>query len=172
MVREQFTFYASFARAVKRIRKPAERAAAYDAIVDYALYGIMPDLEALSDTAAVAFELARPNLDASRRKAENGMQKGRAARTGEEAAKSKRKQNDARGGPVQEQAGCKREYEPETEYEPEEEPEKKNECYPFLSFKESQKVSSSPAAALRALSPWLDGGEASAGLRDFPAGFR
>lgn len=87
MEREQFTFYSSFARAVKRIRKAADRAAAYDAIVDYALSGIEPDMEKMPDTAAIAFELVRPNLDASRRKAENGKNGGR--------PKAKGKQTDS-----------------------------------------------------------------------------
>ena len=47
--RGQFTFYASFAVALKRLRDPAERCAAYDAIIDYALRGAAPDLDALPD---------------------------------------------------------------------------------------------------------------------------
>ena len=37
--RGQFTFYASFAAALRRLRDPAERCTAYDAIIDYALRG-------------------------------------------------------------------------------------------------------------------------------------
>lgn len=70
--RKQFTFYQSYAEAVARIRKKADRADAYDAIVNYALYGEIPDLDKMSDSAAIAFISARPNLDASRRKAESG----------------------------------------------------------------------------------------------------
>ena len=66
--RGQFTFYASFAVALKRLRDPAERCAAYDAIIDYALRGAAPDLDALPDAVAIAFELIRPNLDSSRRR--------------------------------------------------------------------------------------------------------
>lgn len=72
MNRSQFTFYESFATALKRIRKKADRCAAYDAIVDYALYGLEPDMERLPNAAAIALELIRPNLDASRRKAAGG----------------------------------------------------------------------------------------------------
>ena len=68
MDREQFTFYASFFRAVSRIRNKAARCDAYDAICAYALTGILPDLDKLPDSAAIAFELSKPNLDASRRK--------------------------------------------------------------------------------------------------------
>lgn len=74
--REQFTFYASFAKSIKRIRKPADRAAAYDAIVNYALYGLIPDLEKLPDSAAITFEIAKPILDSSRKKAANGKKGG------------------------------------------------------------------------------------------------
>ena len=72
MQRTQFTFYDSFAKAISRIKKKADKADAYDAIINYALYGIEPDLDKLPETAAMAFEMAKPNLDASRRKAEGG----------------------------------------------------------------------------------------------------
>ena len=74
--RSQFTFYDSFYRALKRIKKKADRADAYDAIVSYALLGEEPDLENMPDAAAIAFEVIRPNLDASRRKAANGKKGG------------------------------------------------------------------------------------------------
>ena len=70
--RTQFTFYESFYKATQRIKDPLSRAQVYDAICDYALYGIVPDMESLSDVAAIAFELVKPNLDASRKKAEAG----------------------------------------------------------------------------------------------------
>lgn len=76
--RSQFTFYDSFYRALSRIRKKADRADAYDAIVAYALLGEEPDLDKLSDAAAIALEVIRPNLDASRRKAASGKQGGKA----------------------------------------------------------------------------------------------
>ena len=76
--RSQFTFYDSFYRALSRIKKKADRADAYDAIVSYALTGEEPDLDKLSDAAAIAFEVIRPNLDASRRKAASGKQGGKA----------------------------------------------------------------------------------------------
>lgn len=72
MHRTQFTFYESFYKATKRIKDPLARAQAYDAICDYALYGMAPDMDSLSDVAAIAFELIKPNLDASRKKAEVG----------------------------------------------------------------------------------------------------
>lgn len=93
MERTQFTFYDSFARSLSRIKKKADRADAYDAIVFYALYGQEPDMDKLSDAAAIAFEVIRPNLDASRRKAENGKQGGRPKKQTE----SKPKANESTG---------------------------------------------------------------------------
>lgn len=74
--RSQFTFYDSFYRAVRRIRKAADRAMAYDAICAYALTGEEPDTEKMPDSVAIAFEMIKPNLDASRRKAESGKRGG------------------------------------------------------------------------------------------------
>lgn len=82
MNRTQFTFYESFAQSIKRIKNKAARADAYDAICNYALYGLEPDLDKLPDAAAIAFIGAKPNLDASRKKAENGKRGGTAKQTG------------------------------------------------------------------------------------------
>ena len=85
MQRTQFTFYESFATALKRIRRKSDRCAAYDAIVDYAPYGTEPDLDALPNAAAIALELIRPNLDASRRKALSGQLGGLAKANGRQS---------------------------------------------------------------------------------------
>lgn len=82
MSRGQFTFYASFASALSRIKKKADRADAYDAICNYALYGTEPDMDKLPDSAAIAFDLIRPTLDSSRRKAESGKRGGMSKQTG------------------------------------------------------------------------------------------
>ena len=74
--RTQFTFYESFFKAISRIKDEADRCEAYDAICAYALHGEEPDMEKLSDAAAIAFELAKPNLDASRKKALGGRRGG------------------------------------------------------------------------------------------------
>ena len=74
--RKQFTFYLSIFKALRRIKKKPDRADAYDAICAYALFGEEPDLEKLPDSVSIAFELIRPVLDASRRKAKNGKQGG------------------------------------------------------------------------------------------------
>lgn len=74
--RKQFTFYLSIFKAIRKIKKKTDRADAYDAICAYALFGEEPDLEKLPDSVSIAFELIRPVLDASRRKAKNGKKGG------------------------------------------------------------------------------------------------
>jgi len=114
MDRTQFTFYESFARAIRRIRKPSDRAAAYDAIIDYALYGTEPDLDNLPDSVCIVFDLIKPNLDTSRRKAAGG--------------KNGRPEKDA--GKIEERSekdtGNKKKK--ENKKEGEKEKEKENEC--------------------------------------------
>lgn len=72
MDRGQFTFYASFATAIARIKSKAARCDAYDAIVNYAIRGVEPDMDVLPDSAAIAFDLIRPVLDKSAKRAESG----------------------------------------------------------------------------------------------------
>lgn len=79
MGRTQFTFYESYYKALSRIKKKADRADAFDAICQYALYGESPDTDSLPDSVAIAFELIRPTLDASRRKAEGGAKSTKAS---------------------------------------------------------------------------------------------
>ena len=122
MDRTQFTFYESFAKALKRIKKKSDKADAYDAIVDYALYGVLPNLEKLPDSAAIAFELIRPTLDASKRKAESGKRGGINKQTA-----SKPEANCKQTGSKPE-ANTKRE-QTVREKENEIENEKENECY-------------------------------------------
>ena len=118
MEREQFTFYQSFAKAISRIKSKAARCDAYDVIVNYALYGIEPDLDKVSDSAAMAFDLIKPNLDASRRKAENGK------------AGGQRKQTESKPQANGKQTASKKENEKENKKEGKKEKEKENECYP------------------------------------------
>ena len=70
--RSQFTFYESFERAISRIKNKTARADAYDAIIGYALHGKEPDLDKLPQNAAIAFELIKPTLNASAKKAKAG----------------------------------------------------------------------------------------------------
>ena len=71
-MRKQFTFYLSFAKALKRIKKNSDRLKAYDIVVDYALYEIEPDMETLPDAVAIAFDLIRPVLDAAWKMSKGG----------------------------------------------------------------------------------------------------
>lgn len=113
MDRTQFTFYESFYKAAKRIKDPTARAEVYDAICEYALYGNEPDIDALSEMAAIAFELIKPNLDASRKKAESGKLGGRKKQSesnleaNESKTEAKRKQKEA--SEQQEQSVSKKE---------------------------------------------------------------
>lgn len=76
MARSQFTFYESFYKAVSRIKKAQDRAAAYDMICAYALYQTEPDLDKAPDSVAIAFDLLRPVLDKAKEKAESGKNGG------------------------------------------------------------------------------------------------
>lgn len=133
MERTQFTFYRSFASALKRIRKDADRAKAYDAICDYALDGKEPDLSGLPDAAAIAFDLIRPVLDTSKRKSENGKRGANAKREKEDSKpKAKRKQTSSKSkqNDSNPEANAKRgETSSEKEKEKEKEKELENECY-------------------------------------------
>jgi hypothetical protein len=117
MARKQFTFYESFFSALSRIKKAADRAAAYDSLCAYALYGTEPDFEALPDAAAIAFDLIKPTLDASRRKSESGKQGGSKTQANSKQTASKV------------EANCKlEETSSEKENEKEGEKEVENEC--------------------------------------------
>lgn len=109
MERKQFTFYESFFKAIIRIKKDADRCKAYDAICSYALYGTEPDIAGLPDSAAIAFELSKPNLDASRRKAASGKKGG------------ERKQTVSKTEANEKQTASKKEKEKENK--------KENKCY-------------------------------------------
>lgn len=123
MDRTQFTFYESFYKAAKRIKDPSARAEVYDAICEYALYGNEPDIDALSEMAAIAFELIKPNLDASRKKAESGKLGGTKKQTEStfeangSKTEAKRKQNEA--SEKQEQTESKKENKKENKKEKE-----------------------------------------------------
>ena len=117
MNRKQFTFYESFYWAIRRIKSKSARCDAYEALFEYALCGKEPNLEKLPDSVAIAFELIRPTLDASRRKAKSGSKGGLSKQSG-----SKTEANAS---------NCKQtasEKEREKENEKEVEIEKENEC--------------------------------------------
>lgn len=123
MHRSQFTFYESFFEAISHIKKKQDRADAYDAICAYALRGIEPDIEFLPDSAAIAFISARPNLDASKKKAENGIRGGKVKKE-----ESKPETNGKQTGSKPEANGKQEESLSEKENEKEGEKEKEYEC--------------------------------------------
>ena len=125
MERGQFTFYGSFYKAIRRIRKKSARADAYDAICAYALLGIEPEMDALDAGAAIVFDLIKPNLDASKRKAEGRMAK----RNGEDTGKILGRQEEEEG--KKKENLYKRDIECNTECDTEcnTECDTQNECY-------------------------------------------
>lgn len=94
MDRTQFTFYDSFFKAIRRIKRKSDRCDAYDAICNYALHDILPDLEELPDAVAIAFELSKPNLDASRRKASSGRKGGSAKQSRSKPEANEKQEQD------------------------------------------------------------------------------
>lgn len=127
MARKQFTFYESFFRAVSRIKKKADRATAYDAICAYALCGQEPNLDELPDAAAIAFDLIKPTLDSSKRKAESGKTGGQ-SKHGESKSEADGKQTGSK--PKAKRKQTVREKEGEKEVEGEIEKEVEDECPP------------------------------------------
>lgn len=132
--RTQFTFYESFYKAISRIKDKAERAETYDAICAYALYGTVPDLDSLPESSAIAFELIKPNLDASRRKAKGGQAKNKKVSDANDEDSGKMQQrceedSDKIRGTSSKDAANKKKKEKEKEKEIEIEKEVENECY-------------------------------------------
>lgn len=122
--RKQFTFYLSIFKAIRKIKKKTDRADAYDAICAYALFGEEPDLEAMTDSVSIAFELIRPVLDASRRKSKSGRQGGSKPKQNESKPEAKVKQTESKP----EESASKGEKEKEEEIEKEVEIEIEHEC--------------------------------------------
>lgn len=146
MERKQFTFYESFASALRRIKKDADRAKAYDAICDYALHGMLPDVDALPDAAAIAFELIKPTLDASAKKAKSGKSGGEA------------KQTESKPQANVKQTAREKEGEKEKEVEGEIEVEKENECYilPSEERKDKKEIPSVLPAEKRKIGKYVE----------------
>ena len=61
MIQDSFVFYDSFRKAVKK-KSDDKRLAFYEAIIDYALTGIEPDLD---EELESLFIMAKPQLDAN-----------------------------------------------------------------------------------------------------------
>lgn len=73
-VRESFTFYRSFYDAIKSMPSKVQ-AELYAAVMDYALYGIVPT--GLSEIAYGVFILIKPTLDVNNARFANGKKGGR-----------------------------------------------------------------------------------------------
>lgn len=129
MGRKQFTFYESFFRAVSRIKKKADRATAYDAICAYALCGQEPNLDELPDAAAIAFDLIKPNLDSSKRKAESGKTGGQ-SKHGESKPEASAKRTGSKSKANKKQTAREKEGEKEVEGEVEIEKEVEDDSPP------------------------------------------
>ena len=133
--RKQFTFYDSFYKAVSRIRKKADRADAYDAIIQYALYETEPDFNTLPDAAAIAFEVIKPNLDASRRKSISGKKGG----SKQQANSSKPEANLSKVEANLSKAEANRKQ--DKEQDKEQDKDKEQMLYPPTPFREAEKAS-------------------------------
>lgn len=133
-MRKQFTFYASFWEAISRIKDPVVRAEAYDVICNYAINGEQPNLDELSDAAAIAFAMAKPNLDASKRKAEAGKRGGEASNAEANRSNAEANASDGEANAKQIEASCKQtgseREQDESKKENEGENEIENECSP------------------------------------------
>ena len=92
-MRTQFTWFESFTRAAQRIKNKQHRCTFYDIVAEYALYEKEPSMDSLPDSVAIAFELIKPNLDASKRKAASGKAGGSKKQT----ASKTEKENEIEG---------------------------------------------------------------------------
>ena len=131
--RGQFTFYSSFQDAAKYIRNKSERCDFYESIINFGLTGIEPDANSLSEKVMLAFALARPNLDSSRKKARSGHLGGSAERQSKEEANGKQRESK-KEKEKEDEIEKENENEIETEKETEGEREKKPERESCLSF--------------------------------------
>lgn len=126
MERNQFTFYFSFYKTIRRIKNKAARADAYDAICRYALTGELPDLDKLPYTAAMVLDMAIPVIDSGSKKAESGKRGG-------SKQEANRKQTQIKAEANRKQTASEKEGEIEGEIEGEVEveieKEKENKCF-------------------------------------------
>ena len=85
-------FYRSFYEAIKRLKKPAERWAAIESIIKYALDGEIVEATGAAD---MALAFAKPQIDANNRRYENGKKGGRPAKENQTETKQKPKETEA-----------------------------------------------------------------------------
>ena len=90
MKRDSFVFYTSFSDAISEL-EPMQQLAVYNAIVQYASTGVMPEL---SGVPKAIMTLIKPQIDANTRRYENGSLGGRPAKEEKEnRRKTKTKPN-------------------------------------------------------------------------------
>lgn len=118
MEREQFTFYGSFFRAMRKISDKAARADIYDCLCQYALYQQVPDLDNMAPEATLMFEMAKPVLDTAREKSKSGSicKNKTESKQDQIKIKSKSKQNQT-GNEKEEEIEIEKEIENELEDE-------------------------------------------------------
>lgn len=80
MIQDSFVFYDSFRKAVKK-KSDDKRLAFYEAIIDYALTGIEPDLD---EELESLFIMAKPQLDANTKRKKDGKKGGRPSKKDDE----------------------------------------------------------------------------------------
>ena len=88
MIRNQFTFYRSYYDSLVEL-PDEEQAQTLLAIIRYAIYGTLP--EKLSVAGKIAFNLVKPTLDSSRKKAAAGRTGGCSDSSASQSRKSKNK---------------------------------------------------------------------------------
>lgn len=100
MKRDSFVFYTSFSDAISEL-EPMQQLAVYQAIVQYASTGVMPEL---SGVPKAIMTLIKPQIDANTRRYENGSLGGRPAKEEKEnrrktETKPNKNQNETRRKP-------------------------------------------------------------------------
>lgn len=102
-MRDSYIFYGSFYEAIKEML-PDDRLRIYDAINEYALNGAMPEL---TGVCRAIMSLIKPQLDANRKRYENGLKGGRPRRI-EAEPDDQINQNQTNGKPNDNQSTTKR----------------------------------------------------------------
>lgn len=104
--RKQLTMYESMFKAIRRIKKKADRCDAYDAVLSYGFYQTIPDLESLPDSAAIAFDLIRPIFDSARKKAESGKQGGSKPKANRKQTEREKEGEEEKEGEIEIENEC------------------------------------------------------------------
>lgn len=99
MKRDSFVFYTSFSDAISEL-EPMQQLAVYQAIVQYASTGVMPEL---SGVPKAIMTLIKPQIDANTRRYENGSLGGRPAKE----EKENRRKTETKPNKNQTETKCK-----------------------------------------------------------------